>query len=223
MPKFISKLKLPLSVTVLILLLAVRAWPRITNPEVWDEDGTHNLLGYIRHGFLSIFDPVNGYIIFIPKIITFISAEVSITYYPFVSTVFAWIIIISVLTIITIAPLRLKGGILLAISCLWLPSDPEVYGLPLYTFWWTSLLLYMVVFWDESSTAWGFRAFMVVLASMSAPVILVVLPLFWARVLAFRKNPVELWLAIIASICAAAQLWIMVQYSSRGTVLQTLI
>lgn len=59
---------------------------------------------------------------------------------------------------------------------------------------------------------------MVVLASMSAPVIIVVLPLFWARFLAFRKNPIELRLAIIASICAAVQLWVMIQFSSRGTV-----
>lgn len=146
-----KNLKLPFIVAVIILFLAARAWIRIINPEVWDEDGTHNLLGYIRGGFLSIFDPVNGYIIFIPKIITFISAEISITYYPLVSAVLAWIVIVSVLTIITTVPLRLKGGLLLAITCLWLPSDPEVYGLPLYTFWWTSLLLYAVVFWDENS------------------------------------------------------------------------
>jgi hypothetical protein len=210
-----SKIKLPWIVAILISLLFVRAWTRILYPEVWDEDGTRNLFGYINNGFLDIFEPVNGYLIVVPKLITFVSAQVSIIQYPLISTVLAWILIFSVLLIIATGPLRLVGGGLLAIACLWVPSDPEVYGLPLYTFWWTSLLLYALVFWDDHSHKWGLRTLIIVLASLSAPTILVVLPLFWARAWAYRDNRLELKLASLASIGAAIQLLIMLQESSR--------
>ena len=210
--------KPPLVLAIVTLFLFARAWPRIINPEVWNEDGTHNLFGYINNGFLSILEPVNGFLIFIPKIITFISVQISIVQYPLISTLLAWIVIVTVLAIIATAPLRLKGGVLLAIACLWVPTDPEVYGLPLYTFWWTSLLLYTAIFWNENSKTWGFRVLIIVLAALSAPVILAVLPLFWIRVWAFRRNPAELIVASFASIGAVIQFWIMLQYSSQGTV-----
>lgn len=203
--------------SVLTLLLFVRAYPRLLGPEVWDEDGTRNLFGFLNVGFSDIFTPVNGYLIIVPKLITHLSASISIVQYPLISTIFAWVSILVVLVIIAIAPIQLSGGWMLAILCLWIPSDPEVFGLPLYTFWWTSLLLYISVFWDQSRNL-ILRMCLIILASLSSPVCLVVLPLFWIKGYLGRSNCSEILLALIATGCAAIQLLNMHLQNSENAV-----
>jgi hypothetical protein len=94
------------------------------------------------------------------------------------------------------------------------PSDPEVFGLPLYTFWWVSILLFVVVFWNDESNHWVTRSVIILLASLSSPVCIVVLPLMWARALWFRRTNAEIALASLITLCAGIQLWAMHRYPS---------
>jgi hypothetical protein len=208
---FLMKNKVFILITALILL-AFRAWPRLLYPEVWDEDGTQNIYYFIEHGWRSLFEPVNGYLIIIPKLITAFSISISITQYPLISTVLTWFITVIIFYFIATSPLRLKGGILLAITCLLIPSDPEVFGLPLYTFWWVSLLLFIVVFWDSKSTDWLKRCTFIFFATLSSPIFIITLPLLWIRAWLLRKNPLEIKLALFSTVCAAIQLWVMWNY-----------
>lgn len=191
-----------------ISLLSLRAWERLQLPQVWQEDKL-NILGFLEGGFPSLFEPVNGYLILVPKLVTMLSASISFSHYPLVSTVLAWLATIAVFYAIATAPTRLAGGVLLAAACMLVPSDPEVFGLPLYTFWWISLLLFLVVFWEEHSTRWGWRAAFIFLAALSSPVILVVLPLLWLRAWFLRKNSAEIGLGVWATLCTTVQLWVM--------------
>jgi len=94
----------------------------------------------------------------VPKLITISAASISFSQYPLISTLLAWGVTLAVCYIIATAPIQLRGGLLLAVACLLVPSDPEVFGLPLYTFWWVSILLFVVVFWNQQSTDWGLRS-----------------------------------------------------------------
>lgn len=213
-----TKSKLPLLSLGLFLLLFLRAWTRLLYPEVWDEDGAINIPGFLNSGIRDLAEPVNGFLILVPKLITMTGVSISITQYPLVSTLMAWCVIMAVLVVVATAPVRLAGGALLAIACLWVPTDSEVFGLPLYTFWWSSLLLFIAVFWIENSTAWGWRASFIVLASLSGPVCLVVFPLFWVRSWLFRNNPIELRLAVIATVSAGIQLYVVQSQHANHTV-----
>ena len=94
-------------------LLLIRAWPRLLNPEIWDEDGTKNIPGFLQNGFADIFEPVNGYLILVPKLITMLAASISISQYPLISTLIAWGVTLAAFYVIASAPLYLSGGILL--------------------------------------------------------------------------------------------------------------
>jgi len=179
------------------------------HPNVWDEDGTQNLPGFITSGISDLLTPVSGYLILVPKLITMLSASMSFVLYPFLSTLLAWCFALFVFVVIAQAPMRLAGGVFLAVACMLIPSDPEVFGLPLYTFWWSALLLFVLIFWDANSSSQSFRAVLLFFASLSSPVCLVTLPLFMGRAAIFKKRPTELKLAILAALCVGIQLWAM--------------
>ncbi len=77
------------------LLLFSRRSAQLLSPQVWNEDGAENtaggipgnILAFIRDGWWSIFEPVNGYLITIPKFITNLSLTFTIYEYPIFSTV----------------------------------------------------------------------------------------------------------------------------------------
>ena len=194
------------------ILLLTRAWPRLFYPEVWDEDGSRNIPDFLLHGVSYIFEPVNGYLILVPKLITLLSVSISISQYPLISTLIAWGVILAVFYLIATTQIKLSGGILLAIAGLLIPSDPEVFGLPIYTFWWVSLLLFIIIFWDKQSVAWVGRALIIFFASLSSPVCVVVLPLIWIRAFLLRKHQMEIGLAAFASFCVSVQTWMMWHY-----------
>jgi hypothetical protein len=194
--------------------LLLRAWPRLLYPEVWIEDGTFNITGLVNHGLVSIFSPVGGYLTIIPKLISLTALSISFTYYPVISTTLAWVVTLLIFLVIAKSPSYLRGQILLAISCFLIPSDPEVFGLPSYTFWWSSLLLFILIFWKENQNTY-LRTLLLVLSSLSSPICLITLPLFWARGFLFKKSS-EWILAIIATALALVQALVMITQNNPG-------
>lgn len=188
-----------------LALLGLRAWPRALGPEVWQEDGVRNLAGVITDGAATLVEPVNGYLLLLPKLITWIAASMSFTHYPAISIALGWAATLAVVLLLACAPLRLRGGVLLAAAALLVPTDAEVFGLPLYTMWWAAVALMAVVFWQPGAGGGRLRAAVIVLASLSSPACLLALPLHWLRALALRTRRGEAALAVLATVCAAMQ------------------
>jgi hypothetical protein len=216
MAAFIKRrLYILLLLTFFLSLLASRRWPQLIVPQVWDEDGGHVLYGFINHGWLAFFKPVNGYLVIVPKIISVISLWVSFLNYPLVSTIFSWLFIALVGLAITLAPTRMWGKFLCAVATLLIPSDPEVFGLPLYTFWWASLLLFLVALWDEEKhPSLGWRSGFLLAGGLSSPVIVLILPVLYFRAYLHRSLRSEQVLACIATVIAAVQLFFTVKHSA---------
>lgn len=210
-------LSYPALILLGFILLLLRAWPRLLYPEVWIEDGTQNLAGFINEGWINFASPVGGYLVFIPKLITFLALQISFTTYPLISTLLAWIFILFVFLVIAKAPTYLQGAPWLAISCFLIPSDAECFGLPMYTYWWSALLLFILIFWKENQNT-IFRAFLLVIASLSSPVCLVTLPLLWLRALMYKRSNVEKLLALIASVLCLTQLFVMALHSNPSNI-----
>jgi len=210
-------LSYPTLILLGFILLMLRAWPRLIYPEVWIEDGTQNLVGFINEGWINFVSPVGGYLVFIPKLITFLALQISFTAYPLTSTLLAWIFILFVFIVIAKAPTYLQGAPWLAIFCFLIPSDAECFGLPMYTFWWSSLLLFVLIFWKENQNT-RFRVFLLVIASLSSPVCLVTLPLLWLRAFLYKRCHTEKLLAFIATVLCLIQLSVMALHSTPGQI-----
>lgn len=186
-------------------LLYMRRSPQLLHPQVWDEDGTRIIPGFLDHGLASLAFPVGGYLVLVPKLISGISLAISGVYYPVVSTIVTWLVILAICIGISESPLWIKGGPLLAICVFLIPSDPEVFGIPLYTFWWASLLLYLVVLWDENSADTKSRIVYTLLGGLSSPIIYLVTPFLMIRAVLFRRNRREFAILATALLCCLLQ------------------
>lgn len=209
-------------VCVIAVLLASRRWAQWLHPQVWNEDGVNsmgsggsNLTSFIVHGWAAVFESVNGYLIVVPKLISFAALQISFLYYAAVSTALAWVFIGGVAIAIWRSPTLLKGRLVCAVTVFCLPCDPEVFGLPLYTFWWASLLLFLVVLWREDDVRLTLRTSFLLLAGLSSPVVVLVAPLMAWRWLRSRTRSDGLLLLLI-SVIAFVQLRLMLQHPSGG-------
>jgi hypothetical protein len=182
---------------------------------VWGEDGTVILPELLSRGAASLMAPFNGYCNLIARLIAYLSLHISFLRYALVGTVLAWLFVMGVAAAIALAPLKVQGSLLLLVSVLLVPSDPEVYGVPLYTFWWAGLLLMLVVLWDERSVDFRWRIAFVVLGGLSSPIILLVLPPMWLR--AYRNRGPDRLIASLATVCAVIQLLAMRSGVDSGT------
>lgn len=203
------------------LLLLSRRGAQLFSPQVWDEDGVSvtpggnvgNIPSFLNKGWLSIIDPVNGYLILVPKLITGISLSVTFYEYPLLSTVISFAFIIIVGLAVAFSPTHLSGKYFCAIAIFFIPSDPEVFGLPLYTFWWASLLLFLLVLWNEQSEQPVLRTIFLILGGLSSPIIFLVLPAFYFRLLFFWQRKIEWVIAISATLIAFTQLYYVLSAS----------
>ncbi len=158
-------------VLVLAVILVLRTWPRLLSPAVWCEDGTHCLVGFVKLGLRDLMNPVNGYYIFIPKGISAISFSLSPISFPALNTLLACAFTLFVCVWVARLPLHLKGGFLLAAVCLLVPTNPEVFGSGLYTFWWSSVLLFSLVFWKPGQSWLAARSAVFIPAELSSSLI----------------------------------------------------
>ena len=204
----------PVLLIIFFILLASRRWEQLVSPQVWDEDGRDIIYGFIHYGWSEFLTPVNGYLITLPKMITALSLEVSFLYYPLVSTVLAWVFILLVGLAVALSPTKLKYKCLCALSIFVIPSDPEVFGLPQYTFWWVSLLLFLVILWDERRNDLCWRMFFLIIGGLSSPVIILISPILYFRVYMYRQYRAEVYLAFVATVLAFIQLLFMIGNSA---------
>ena len=188
---------------VFVGLVASRRWQQLSSPQVWAEDG-RLMSSFIEHGWSGIMQPVNGYLILVPRVITAVSLLISTYYYPLISTLLACGFAGLVGVAVALSPTHLKGKLLCAAAVFLVPSDAEVFGPPLYTLWWAPILLLLVALWDEASPAVWLRLAFVGVGGLSSPYILVVLPVLWVRATWFRKGS-EAWIALGATAVAALQ------------------
>jgi hypothetical protein len=188
-------------------LLLVRRWQQFARPQVWDEEGAIIVREFAERGLGAFITPVHDYYVLVSKIVSWLAMQVSFVYYPQVSTLLTALTTVGIVLAIANSPTMLRGKYLCALLVLMVPSNPEVFAVTLYLFWWSSLLLFLLCLWDPERPHKAWRIFFAVLAGLSGPAILLVLPVLWLRVVVFRAQRVtELPVTIVASGAAAVQL-----------------
>ena len=190
---------------IAFLILYSRRGEQLTIPQVWDEDGLYLVPQFITEGWLSLLKPVNGYLITLPRLITNIALSISPFNYPFISTLLAWIFTACICVYILSAPTFLRYRFICALAILFIPSDPECFGIPLYSFWWGGILLILLCLWSNSSKALCIRAITLIVCGLSSPIIVVSAPVFFLRYLVYR-NRTECITFTLSLFCAILQL-----------------
>lgn len=180
-------------------LIALRRPDQIVNPEVWNEDGIFVIPQIIQGGFLSVFEPVNGYLIIPSRLITWLSLQAPLEYYPTISTALGVTAQTACVAAVAVAPTMLRWPVLCAALMVFLPMDPEVYVLPQYTFWWTTTLLFLALIWVSAAAPIWRNAF-IVIGGFSSPLAIVLLPLFGLRLAFTRAREDVIALAIVAAV-----------------------
>lgn len=206
-----------------VALLAFRRPDQFVAPYIWVEDGTVSLKQYIEHGWMSLIDPVAGYLILPSKIIHLTAFSISATHYPEISNWLNVIFHILVLCAIAFSPTTLRLPFFCAIATLLLPTDSEVFGTSHYAFWWGSLLLLPPLLWreDRNESLWP-RLAMTTFGALSSPLVITLLPLFALRSLLRRTRNDHIVLAVAMS-CAVVQASFLTTSGTHGTSLpQTL-
>ena len=205
-----KKITNPLLALTFFLLLTSRRWSQLVCPQVWNEDGTV-IFGLATKGLTSIFEPINGYLIVISRIISAVSLSISFTQYHIISTIICWLFIIFVVMCVALCPTYLKRKTLCAFLIFFIPTNPEVFGIPLYSFWWSSILLFLLVLWDEKYSFPLLRILFLLIGGLSSPIIILISPLLIYRIVHFKNILIEKIIALISLSITTIQLYFVSQ------------
>jgi len=187
------------------ILLYFRRGHQLLHPEVWQEDGRYNIISFIDSGWANLLEPVAGYLITIPKLITNISMSISFIYYPEISTYLTWVFTIFVALVVVYSPTQLKYPLIASILVFFIPTDAENFGLPLYTFWFSGILLFLVAMWKENEKQ-VLKNIILFVNGLSSPLIVLMVPIQIFRYVVFKHKTEELISLVIAILLSIIQI-----------------
>jgi hypothetical protein len=196
-----------------LLILWLRRPVEFSAPYIWAESGSVSLRDFAAHGWLAIFTPVNGYYVTIEKLIALPSFTLSIGWAPELILAATVLFTAAVVAAIALAPTHLRWKPLCAVSCLLVPTNPEVFGIAINTIWWAGLLLVLALVWNAAHNSLWPRLGLVMLGGLSSSIIVPLSALFVLRAVLERQRT-EWIIAAVAVAVAALQLVPILNYTS---------
>ncbi len=181
-----DKIKYPLTVFIIGVLLVVTGYSRVASYDLWAEDGTHFLGQYLQNGLASLFQPLAGYYHTMPRLITLISFSLSITYYPLIVTLICILITALIFALPVLDRYEYLFGNLwyrftLCLTLCFLPGLNEILGNLANLHWILFLGIVLVSLGDTSRSLTLGDLVLVTLGVFSESVTLVILPFFAIR------------------------------------------
>jgi hypothetical protein len=199
---------LPLLLTLLgWVALISRRTDQLTDAQVWVEEGAQIIPSFLEHGARAFLIPINGYWITSARLISFLALKIGgLAHYPGVSTTIGLLFTAAIFAWIGTAPLILCGVALLPLAAALVPSDTEVFVVPLYTFWFAGLALFCLVLWrPDDRSRLPSRIAVAILCGLSNPVVIPVAAIAAVRAVVTRARH-EAIVALALGMAALAQL-----------------
>ncbi|MDR3470966.1 MAG: hypothetical protein P4M09_04665 [Devosia sp.] len=188
-----------------LAILFLRRPDQFLHPYVWDEEGRWVLTQYIADGWRSVFYPLAGYMLFISRAILLTGFSVSILTAPAINAALMAAFTLGVFVAVAYSPTVLRWRALCAISMLLIPSDPEVFGVALYAFWWAGVLLVLAALWKQEGGLRWLRAIFIVLGGLSSPLIVPIAAILVLRAAWNRHSRASIAAAGLAIVMAGIQ------------------
>jgi hypothetical protein len=178
-------------VSIVAMCIVIWVWRRpeqLTRPYVWVED-SHILRNYLQDGWTASLEPVQGYLILPTTFLVTLSAEISFVSLPALMYFFALAIFVGTMLLLVVPESRwgdraTRAG--MAFSASLVPTNPEVFGVLHYGFWWTTLWPLIILGWKRS--LWVLRAPLLVVGALSSPAGAAVFALFGLAFLRSRQT-----------------------------------
>jgi hypothetical protein len=99
-----------------------------------------------------------------------VAAKISIVHLPSLTYAFALLVFVATILMIAVPESRWGGSrtrAAMAASAALVPTNPEVFGILLYRFWWSTLWPLIILGWKRS--LWDLRAPLLAIAALSSP------------------------------------------------------
>jgi hypothetical protein len=138
-------------------------------PYVWSEE-SYVLRYFLDDGWTGVLKPLQGYITLPPSVLIALAADISFAHLPTLTYAFALVFFIATLLIIVVPDSRWGDWTVraaMAVSACLVPVNPEVFGVLLYSFWWSTLWPISILGWKR--TLWPLRAPLLAIAALSSP------------------------------------------------------
>lgn len=176
-----------LAFAVFFSVALVRSYGKLIHSNIWVEDSIY-LSQYSGHGWTSIFYSTSNFLHLGTRLLNAIIQSISVRFYPTIS-VFVSLLMISYICMAIAKLIGGSKGFLFALSMLLVPSDPEVFGLPSYLFWFTGI--YLIALSISDFERFTNRQFLIyctfaLLFGLTGPMALVTLPIYLVRLVFAR-------------------------------------
>jgi hypothetical protein len=152
-----------------VLLWILRRPHQLLHPYVWGEEGSI-LRGFIENGWAEALDPPQGYLILPANVLVPLAAQISFPHLPWLMYLFALLVFVATVMMIVLPESRWGGSTTrtaMAVTASLVPVNPEVFGVLLYSFWWSTLWPLIILGWKRS--LWLLRAPLLAVAALSSP------------------------------------------------------
>ncbi|HTV11637.1 MAG TPA: hypothetical protein VME20_07220 [Acidimicrobiales bacterium] len=162
------------ALTATVAVVALFVWfsrrpDQLLHPYVW-ADEYHVLNRYQMQGFLpAALAPVKGYFIWPTSWTVTFAAWASFAHLPMVEywLATAWFLLTLCLLLLPRSVFGVAWQLAAALLLVLAPMNPEIFGVALYSFWWTSLWPFITLVWSKDH--WAFRTAAVIIGGMSSP------------------------------------------------------
>ncbi len=154
------------------LCLLIWVWRRpeqLTRPYVWVEESVI-IRNFVEDGWAGGFEPIQGYLVLPANLFVSLSTAMSFTKLPELMYVFALAIFVATVLLLLIPESRwgnLTTRSLMAVSMALVPTNPEVFGVLLYSLWWTTLWPLIILGWRRD--LWLLRVPLLLVGALSSP------------------------------------------------------
>jgi hypothetical protein len=182
---------------------------QVLAPDVWNESGTFLLPSIIEKGLASWLEPVAGYSVLSARIIDTLALTFSFAYFPEISTYLSLMLATFVCLTVALAPTILRYPLACALALVFLPVEPEVYVIPLYSIWWMNILLLVSLLWRPEALSRKnllLRSAFITVGSLSTPLAPLFAFLQCIRVLILRGKH-EVMLGALSVMTGLVQLY----------------
>lgn len=159
----------PVIVALCLLVWFLRRPSQGYAPYVWAEE-SKILSEWLTNGWSAAFEPPQGYLVLPAGVGVVLAAELSWAHLPAIEYVFATLFFLATILALVVPDSRwggLRTRAVMALVLVFVPINPETFGVLLYSFWWVTLWPLIILGWQRNH--WGLRAPMLVVASLSSP------------------------------------------------------
>lgn len=199
----------------LAVVFSLRIPETLRNPQFWAEDG-----GFFKQAWLrpaSLFVPFQGYHHLVPRLVAFAASFLDPAYAPAIYCYTAITLTLATMLLVMSDRLELPFRPLMALAVVAVAHDGEVFANMANVQWILAIGLLVVVLLKPGRTRWSLLAdcCYLVLAALTGPFIVVVVPLFVVRCWRARRSREEsARLMALTLLAVAAALLQIVTYLS---------